>query len=111
MAPSLESQTLDFVPGHDPRVVGSSPTLSPPLGSMLSVELAQGSLSLSLSLPAARALSLKIKNNLGKEVSQSFGRVYMERLMLLFPSCFLSGIPPHFSGAVATSISILWFFR
>ena len=44
---SVECPTLDFGSGHDPRVVG----LSLELGSMLSVEPASDSVSISLSAP------------------------------------------------------------
>ena len=56
MAQLVECLTLDFGSGHDPRVMGSSPTL----GSVLSVEPASDSLSppLPLSPDCAQALSL-----------------------------------------------------
>ena len=47
MAQSDERPTLDFGSSHDPRVMGSSPTL----GSVLSMQPAQDSLFLSLSAP------------------------------------------------------------
>ena len=47
MAQSFECPTLDFDSGHDPKVMGSSPTLV----SLLSVEPAWDSVSLSSVLP------------------------------------------------------------
>ena len=62
VAQSVEHQTLDFGSGHDPRVMGSSPTL----GSTLSVETALDYLSVSPYAPlpclhSAHALSLSLK--------------------------------------------------
>ena len=53
----VERPTLDFGSGHDPRVVGPSPTL----GSTLSIESAGDSLS--PSAPSPRILSLLNKKN------------------------------------------------
>ena len=53
-AQSVERLTLDFGPGHDARVVGSSPVA----GSMLSVDPAWDSLSLPFPHSRARLLSL-----------------------------------------------------
>ena len=65
-AQSVEHPTLDFSSGHDPRVVGSSPTS----GSVLSMEPAWDSPSLSLPLPFSlltHTLSLsKLNNNENK---------------------------------------------
>ena len=61
MAQSVERLTLDFGLGHDPRVVGSSPAF----GSVLGVEPAWDSLSVSVShsvlSPLAFSLSFKRK--------------------------------------------------
>ena len=54
MAQLVKCLTLDITLGHDPRVV----ELSPALGSMLSMDLAWDSLSLSLSAPPQLILSL-----------------------------------------------------
>ena len=71
MARSVKRPTLDFGSGHDPRVVGSSPTLD----SMLSMEPAWDSLSLSLCPSPQLVLSLfKIKRKRGAWVAQSVKR-------------------------------------
>ena len=54
VAQSVDCPTLDFGSGHDPRVMGSSPTW----GSVLSMEPVCDSISLSLCLPPSHALSL-----------------------------------------------------
>ena len=56
---SVEDPTLDVGSGHDPRVVGSSPTS----GSALSVDPVRDSLSLSPSAPLPRSLMLSLSKN------------------------------------------------
>ena len=54
----VERPTLDFGPGHDPRLEGLSPTL----GSALSMEPAWDSFSLLLPLPSAHICALSLSN-------------------------------------------------
>ena len=56
VAHSVECLTLDFSTGHNPRVVG----LSPELGSTLSVERVQNSLSLCPFSPLLLSLALPL---------------------------------------------------
>ena len=65
MAQSVDHATLDFNSGHDPRVVGSSPTS----GLMLGMEFAQDSLSTPspLVLTCSLSLSQKMKNKYKKD--------------------------------------------
>ena len=62
--------TLDFSSGHDPGVVGSSPTS----GSTLGMEPALDTLSLPLPLLAAHILSLlrKIRRKEKKKINRTF---------------------------------------
>ena len=57
MAQWVECLSLDFTPGHDPRVVGSSPAS----GSVLTVQSLLGILSPSSSAPARLVLALPLK--------------------------------------------------
>ena len=78
MAQSVECPTLDFGSGHDPRVVGSSPTS----GSVLSVEPTLDSVSLCPSplLTCARSLSEIKKEEEKKSVAQGRTRAREGRI-------------------------------
>ena len=60
MAQSVGLLTLIFGSGHDPRVMGSSPTLGPALKGQSLLEI----LSPSLSVPSLLAICLSLKINI-----------------------------------------------
>ena len=84
VAHSVELLTLVFSSGHDPRVMGLSPTW----GSMLSVEPVRDSLPLSVSLSPTHALCLSLKNFFLKKSSPSMPLPCYHSKQMGMPTCF-----------------------